>query len=172
VAAELGRPVTIIDQEFDAELPSVHEVGSCHHKELSERPFVPDIILQTEMDIQKKTSVYAQFYYSIHLGQIFGQVLSGLHSPRSIQSGRRNHSLVHVLDQRLKNWKLSLPSEMLYDMGDSQQQSANSGKCHRLSVVKPTRLPRFSSLDSFIIPRLQLYSTLTVSTFHHHQSRL
>lgn len=123
----MGRPVTIIDQEFDVELPSVHEVESCHPKDFSERPFVPDLILQADADLKKKTPIYAQFRYCVGLGQIYGQVLSGLHSPRTMRAGRRNKSLVHILDQRLKNWKLSLPSELLYDVGDAKRQSTNSG---------------------------------------------
>ncbi|ORZ16412.1 fungal-specific transcription factor domain-domain-containing protein [Absidia repens] len=126
VAAELGRIVTISDQEFDVELPSLYEVESCHPKDFSERPFVPDLILQADVDLKKRTPIYAQFHYSVCLGQIFGQVLSGLHSPGSMRAGRRNKSLVHLLDQRLKNWKLGLPSEMLYDVGDLKHQSANS----------------------------------------------
>ncbi|CAO3586366.1 unnamed protein product [Absidia cylindrospora] len=126
VAAELGRIVTISDQEFDVELPSLYEVESCHPKDFSERPFVPELILQADADLRLKTPIYAQFHYSVCLGQIFGQVLSGLHSPRSMRAGRRNKSLVHLLDQRLKNWKLGLPSEMLYDVGDLKHQSANA----------------------------------------------
>jgi hypothetical protein len=117
-----------VDQEFDTELPSVYEVESSHLKDLSERPFVPDIIMQTEMDIRKKTPIYTEFYHAVCLGQIFGQILGGLHSPRSKSSGQRKQSLVLLLDQRLKDWKLGLPSELLYDEGGSMRQSTNTGK--------------------------------------------
>ncbi|ORZ22512.1 fungal-specific transcription factor domain-domain-containing protein [Absidia repens] len=126
VAAELGRPITVVDQEFDTELPSVYEVESCHPKDLSQRPFVPDIIMQAETDIRKKTPIYTEFHHAIYLGQIFGEILSGLHSPRSKLSGYRSQSFVHLLDKRLKNWKLGLPSELLYNGGDSNSHSPNT----------------------------------------------
>lgn len=139
VAAELGRPITIVDGEFDVEPPSVYEVRSCHQKDFSERPFVPDILLQADLDVRRKTPVYSQFRHSLLLGQIFGQVLSGLYSPMSIRSGQRNPSLVHALDERLKEWKCNLPLELLYDSRGSKYPSRNSGKMYTITAVKLTQ---------------------------------
>ncbi|SAM01672.1 hypothetical protein [Absidia glauca] len=138
---QLGRPVTIVDHELNVELPSLYEVESCHQKDFSERPFVPDIIMQTDLDIRKKTPLYSQFRHSILLGQIFGQVLTGLYSPMSIRSGRRNHALVHALDEQLKQWKSNLPPELLY--GSTKHSSPNSGivsleyNCVMLLLYRP-----------------------------------
>ncbi|KAI8089619.1 fungal-specific transcription factor domain-containing protein [Halteromyces radiatus] len=137
VAAELGRPVTIIDQDFDVELPSFYEVESCHPKDLSERPFVPEIIMQTARDIRKKTPLYDHFNHAVRLGQIYGQVLSGLHSPRSIRFGRRSQALVHLLDQRLKNWKLSIPSSITYDISNPKPMGFLSYNCILLLLYRP-----------------------------------
>ncbi|KAG0164247.1 hypothetical protein DFQ30_010236 [Apophysomyces sp. BC1015] len=117
VAAELGRPVTIVDHEFDVELPSPFEVSSTHRStsqdcDSSTGQFTPSLILEAEAAIREKRPIYTCFINLVTLSQILGQVLLGLHSPKTKYTGRRNVGLVNFLDKNLRNWKANLPREL------------------------------------------------------------
>ncbi|KAI8065137.1 fungal-specific transcription factor domain-containing protein [Gongronella butleri] len=148
VTAELGRPISIHDHDFDVELPSIHEIGSSRVKDTSERSFVPEIIRQTDQDIANKTDLYSEFCYSATLVRIFGQVLIRLHSPMSKRIPiPQNQKLVPIFDQSLKNWKLSLPDHLSYDLADPTRQSAEAAtlflsyNCILLLLYRPFIVP-------------------------------
>ncbi|KAI7876653.1 fungal-specific transcription factor domain-containing protein [Mucor mucedo] len=112
VAAELGRPVSIIDHEFDVELPTPYELNSpSKHRDIT-----PILILEAESSLKQKIPVYSGFIYLITLSQIAGQVLVGFHSTRGKHNRENNQDLLKILESNLTNWKLSLPKELRLDL--------------------------------------------------------
>ncbi|RUS15701.1 hypothetical protein BC937DRAFT_92114 [Endogone sp. FLAS-F59071] len=116
-AAEMGRPMTILDYDYDTELPSAYEIqdGS---------------LTADDVPSSSQTSfgepIYMAFIQLIKLSEILGQVLQGLYSPRARATGlglTDADSLVNILDRSLTNWKLALPKELRYQPGKSKEQS-------------------------------------------------
>ena len=124
VAAELGRPVSILDHEFDVELPNEFELNSLP---LHQGETTPILIKETEQDRIEKKPVYACFLHLITLSQIAGQVLVGFHSTRAKRYRFDNLALLDILDRSLTNWKLALPESLKWD--------ATSGN---LGMLNPT----------------------------------
>ncbi|CEP14865.1 hypothetical protein [Parasitella parasitica] len=119
VAAELGRPISIIDNEFDVELPSPYELNYTSSVNKAENPdFTPILILEAEEALQGNKPVYSSFVYLVTLSQIAGQVLVGLHSTRAKQNRLNSLELVNILDRNLSNWKTSLPAELQVDLSN------------------------------------------------------
>lgn len=118
VAAELGRPISIIDSEFDAELPSPYELNYTSSVQSEKTDFTPVLILETEDAVQQNKPVYSSFVYLVALSQIAGQVLVGLHSTRAKQNRHNSLDLVNILDRNLSNWKASLPPELQIDLSN------------------------------------------------------
>ncbi|KAI9486490.1 MAG: fungal-specific transcription factor domain-containing protein, partial [Benjaminiella poitrasii] len=92
MSARAGKPLTILDREFDTDLPVPYEVF--------------DDKSNTE------TSIYHSFISLIKLCEILGRILKALYAPKSKHSntntGLDDPTIVAVLDRRLKNWKASL----------------------------------------------------------------
>ncbi|ORX48021.1 hypothetical protein DM01DRAFT_1338856 [Hesseltinella vesiculosa] len=128
VTAELGRPISIHDHDFDVEPPSAFEIDASHPKDPATRPFVPPILHQTIQDIQSQTPLYSAFCYFAGLGRVFGQVLVRFHSPMSKRvPTAHNLQLVPIFDHSLKNWRLSLPPHLSYNVDDPPQCSPDAG---------------------------------------------
>lgn len=120
VAAELGRPVSILDHEFDVELPTPYELNSPLTKN---RYTTPILILEAEASLKQKTPVYSGFIYLITLSQIAGQVLIGFHSTRAKQNRENNLDLLKILELNLTNWRLSLPKELVLDINGTRSNA-------------------------------------------------
>lgn len=127
VAAELGRPVSILDHEFDVELPNVYELNTPPSKYTSD--FTPALILETEAAFTEKRPVYSCFLYMVTLSQIAGQVLVGFHSTRAKKYRLENVALLNILDRSLTNWKLSLPNELKWEVAKNNPGVVNSTAC-------------------------------------------
>lgn len=117
VAADLGRPISIIDNDFEVELPTPYELN--YEPTLME-PMMPILILETEEARQNNKTVYSSFVQLVTLSQIAGQVLVGLHSPRAKQARDNKIELVNILDRNLTHWKSQLPRELRMDTNDPQ----------------------------------------------------
>ncbi|OAD71479.1 Zn(2)-C6 fungal-specific transcription factor [Phycomyces blakesleeanus NRRL 1555(-)] len=118
VAAEMGRPITILDHEFDVELPTPYEIETTHRTptcSTQHMDYKPTLICEAEKAIKEKRPIYDPFLYSVTLSQILGQILVGLYSPKAKHTGRRNASLVAFLDSNLKNWRINLPPSIRID---------------------------------------------------------
>ncbi|KAI9006295.1 fungal-specific transcription factor domain-containing protein [Phycomyces nitens] len=118
VGAEIGRPVSILDHEFDVELPSPYEINTTHRTHVSHinsMEYKPTLISEAEKAIKERKMVYEPFLHAVTLSQILGQILVGLYSPKAKHAGRRNASLVSFLDSNLKSWKLNLPPSIKID---------------------------------------------------------
>lgn len=125
VAAELGRPVSILDHEFDVELPTPYELNSPP----KHRDTTPILILEAEAALKLKTPVYAGFVYLITLSQIAGQVLVGFHSTRAKQNRENNLDLLKILESNLTAWKLSLPKELVLDLNNPRDDIFYAPAC-------------------------------------------
>ncbi|KAI9485171.1 MAG: fungal-specific transcription factor domain-containing protein [Benjaminiella poitrasii] len=122
VAAELGRPISIIDHEFEVELPSPFELNYATlpipPAKINES--TPILIMEAEEALRQHIPIYSAFIHLVTLAQIMGQVLVGLHSTRAKNQDRNNNfELVNVLERNLANWKLSLPPELQIDLSTS-----------------------------------------------------
>jgi hypothetical protein len=132
VAAELGRPITILDHEFDVPLPSPYEVNTTHRTQNAES--TPVLLQEADTNITEKRPVYSFFTQMITLSQILGQILVGFYSPRSKHSKSRNWDLVNKIDCNLTNWKMALPQEL--QLGYSNQGFASeSSRCLYYTVL-------------------------------------
>ncbi|KAF1803215.1 fungal-specific transcription factor domain-containing protein [Mucor lusitanicus] len=119
VAAELGRPISIIDNEFDAELPTPYELNYTSSSAQAEKSeFTPILILEAEEALRENKPVYSSFVYLVTLSQIAGQVLVGLHSTRAKQNRHNSLDLVNILERNLNIWKASLPRELQVDLSN------------------------------------------------------
>ena len=97
MAARAGKPLTILDRDFDTAMPSVYEVTDASSPETTGEP------------------VYRHFALLIKLSEILGRVLKALYMPKAKHSnsnaGLDDPTIRVVFDRRLKNWKASLDDE-------------------------------------------------------------
>ncbi|KAI8371342.1 fungal-specific transcription factor domain-containing protein [Radiomyces spectabilis] len=118
VAAELGRPMSILDHEFDVDLPSPYELGAPVQStcdDASEQGIIPTMIREAQEAYTSRVPVYTDYIHFITLGHILGQVLLGLHSPRTKDAGRQNSEVVRHLECSLAQWAMDLPENMQYE---------------------------------------------------------
>ncbi|OBZ85388.1 hypothetical protein A0J61_06569, partial [Choanephora cucurbitarum] len=95
LSARLGKPLTIMDREFDVDMPSPYEVNE--EDSNSELPGNPS---------------YRPFILMIKLCEILGRILKSLYAPNAnrsnINAGLDNFTILTVLEHRLQDWKNSL----------------------------------------------------------------
>ncbi|KAI7894234.1 fungal-specific transcription factor domain-containing protein [Mucor mucedo] len=93
MGARAGKPLTILDRDFDTDLPVPYEVYD-------------------DISIKQGPSIYHSFISLIKLSEILGRVLKALYAPKSKHSnsnaGLDDPTILAVFDRRLKNWKASL----------------------------------------------------------------
>ncbi|RUP44678.1 hypothetical protein BC936DRAFT_149143, partial [Jimgerdemannia flammicorona] len=117
-AAEMGRPMTILDHDYDTELPSAYEI------EEDNSAASDDAQTSSPASPPPNVPVYTSFIQLIKLSEILGQVLQGLYSPRARSTGlglANADSLANILDRSLTNWKVALPEELQYQPGRSNK---------------------------------------------------
>lgn len=94
MGARAGKPLTILDRDFDTDMPVPYEVYD-HSTSNEQGP-----------------SVYHSFISLIKLCEILGRVLKALYAPKSKHSntnaGLDDPTILAVFDRRLKNWKATL----------------------------------------------------------------
>lgn len=95
IGARSGKPLTILDRDFDTALPSPYEVVDDPSGE--EQPQPP---------------IYRPFLLLIKLSEILGRVLKAVYAPKAKHSngnaGLDDSTILVVFDRRLKNWRASL----------------------------------------------------------------
>ncbi|KAI7902086.1 fungal-specific transcription factor domain-containing protein [Cokeromyces recurvatus] len=112
VAAELGRPISIIDDEFDVELPSPYELNYTSNLN-KDTDFIPILVLEAEEALRQNIPVYSAFVHLLTITHILGETLVGLHSTRvKKQDQDKKLELVNTLEHKLANWKSTLPPEL------------------------------------------------------------
>ncbi|KAI9268930.1 fungal-specific transcription factor domain-containing protein [Phascolomyces articulosus] len=133
IAAELGRPVAILDEEFDVELPSVYEITSIYHSESRQaevRHMKPALLMDAETALDEKRPVHAAFLHMISLARTLGQVLVSLYSPKMQYAARRNIYLVDTLNMALTKWKMSIPPDLQCEDNKPDKAFPNGGMMH------------------------------------------
>ncbi|OBZ89611.1 Nitrogen assimilation transcription factor nit-4 [Choanephora cucurbitarum] len=93
MGARAGKPLTILDRDFDTDMPMAHEVYD---------------------DGRAGPSVYHSFISLIKLSEILGRILKALYAPKSkcsnTNAGLDDPTILAVFDRRLKNWRATLDS--------------------------------------------------------------
>lgn len=99
IGARAGKPLTILDRDFDTTLPSMYEVVD--HPPLQEGG-------AKKQENAPKLPVYRAFVLWVKLAEIVGRVLKALYAP-SAKKANSNANLddpmiLVVFDRRLKHW--------------------------------------------------------------------
>jgi hypothetical protein len=101
LGARAGKPLTILDRDFDTDMPSPYEISDDDNGSESSAQGVP---------------TYRSFILLIKLSVILGRVLKSLYAPNAkianSNAGLDDPTILTVFDRRLKNWK-SLLNEPL-----------------------------------------------------------
>lgn len=93
MSARAGKPLTILDRDFDTDLPVPYEVFD-------------------NATAKQGPSIYHSFISLIKLAEILGRILKALYAPKSKHSNSNANlddpTILAVFDRRLKNWKATL----------------------------------------------------------------
>lgn len=91
LGARAGKPLTILDRDFDTTIPSPFEIDE---------------------DPNEEAPIYQFFLLFIELSEILGRVLKSLYAPNAknanLDAALDDPTIVSVLNTRLKNWKTLL----------------------------------------------------------------
>lgn len=107
ISADLGRPPTIADEDFDVELPLATELESPYNT--LDRPDIPWILKQARDDVTSQRPLYELFRAFASAAPILNRILRGFYSPKWQSSGVLNISLAAALEVELEQWKNTLP---------------------------------------------------------------
>lgn len=124
--------LTILDGDFDVEMPSPYEIGSSYDRDtrdVDDDEPVPKILLEAERDLQEKRPIYGIFSYYIPCSRMFGRVLGELYSTNvpSIEVAKKLSDEVDVLSERTTK---DLSSVTTHDL-----DPANFGKIHMHTYI-------------------------------------
>lgn len=91
LGARTGKPLTILDRDFDTAIPSPFEVSD---------------------DSNEEEPIYQFFLLLVELSEILGRVLKSLYAPdaknANLDAALDNPTIISVLNNRLKSWKMLL----------------------------------------------------------------
>lgn len=115
LALQLGRPTAIHEADFQVELPSANDQSPFFSP--SDQPSVPGSALKHDFMIE-------YFLEVIRFSHVVGLVLRGLYRPSQVDLSpdQMLHS-ASSLDQRLSEWKMSLPRHLRFDLGHTLEKS-------------------------------------------------
>ncbi|CDH59039.1 hypothetical protein RO3G_15986 [Lichtheimia corymbifera JMRC:FSU:9682] len=95
ISAELGRPLTILEDDYDVELPSPYETpcsyGS-HTRDVDENEPIPSLLLEAYEDLRERRPIYSLFICYMPLSRILGQILGYFYSAK-VQPSERNDKI-------------------------------------------------------------------------------
>ncbi|KAI9320459.1 fungal-specific transcription factor domain-containing protein [Dichotomocladium elegans] len=120
ISAELGRPVTVNDDDFDVEIPTPYELEFPHclyARDPEASGFMPQILLDAEEDVAEKRETYKSFVANCHLAKILGRVLHTLNSPKGQQI---YPAIIAEIDISLAEWA----AKFIADYSNLDQQAA------------------------------------------------
>ncbi|KAI8384440.1 fungal-specific transcription factor domain-containing protein [Radiomyces spectabilis] len=143
MGARAGKPLTILDRDFDTAMPSYYEI--------SDSPAAAS---------DAKEPIYRPFILLIKLSEILGRVLKALYAPNAKNSNSNANlddpTILAVFDRRLKHWKASL-DETVDSVGLSVAQKVNLQIFYNTIVLLLHRpflqlsTARFPHLESIVI---------------------
>lgn len=113
IGARAGKPLTILDRDFDTDMPSPFEIED------------------DQVSNPKGPPIYRSFIALIKLSEILGRVLKSLYAPHAkisnTNAGIDDPTILAIFEVRLQNWKNSLeePLDGVYlsdlDKGKTEQ---------------------------------------------------
>ncbi|ORZ05238.1 fungal-specific transcription factor domain-domain-containing protein [Absidia repens] len=138
IGARAGKPLTILDRDFDTTLPSMYEVVDQD---------------DNNDNSDTKNPVYRAFYLWIKLSEILGRVLKALYAP-SAKKANSNANLddpmiLVVFDRRLKHWHSLLEESVDNSYLPSAQNV--SLQIYYNTVILLLRRPFLSSSKYFVL---------------------
>lgn len=124
LALQLGRPIAIHGEEYCVNLPSEAEETACLFDGEAYQPL-----------LDGKPSSIDYFISVFKFSQILGQVVSDLYKPSQVAIEPDQMLLsTTTLDERLIEWKLSLPRHLRFDLGHTFETSMIFKRQVRLNV--------------------------------------
>ncbi|KAL1932744.1 hypothetical protein VTP01DRAFT_8422 [Rhizomucor pusillus] len=103
IAADLGRPPTIADEDFDVEWPTATELASPYNT--LDAPDIPEILVQAREDLTRQRPIYSIFQAATMTTSILDQILRGFYSPKKQSSEIPNLELAKKLEAELQQWR-------------------------------------------------------------------
>lgn len=116
VSAQLGRPISIIDDEFDVKLPSSYELDSSTPR--TKAQIIPPLLLEAYTAVDQNTLLYDGFRRFIGITDLLGQVLVALYSTKN--KHKRSKEAIDNLERNLDVWKQSVLKEGLLKSEDTE----------------------------------------------------
>ncbi|KAG2187575.1 hypothetical protein INT44_005264 [Umbelopsis vinacea] len=111
IGARCGKPLTILDRDFDTGFPNAYEV---HDSDDASNGSLADDNRDTDMDEEPP---YLAFIHLIKLSEILGRILKALYAPKAKyanhNAGIDDPTILLVFDRRLNHWKATLDAGMI-----------------------------------------------------------
>ncbi|KAI9253784.1 fungal-specific transcription factor domain-containing protein [Phascolomyces articulosus] len=135
MSARAGKPLTILDRDFDTSMPSIYEVTDNDNKSTGTETVGNDDKNNNASSTPPSSSpssstakpVYQHFILLIKLSEILGRVLKALYAPKAKRSnsnaGLDDPTILVVFDRRLKNWKMLLDEQEEHGVIPSTQKA-------------------------------------------------
>ncbi|CAO3694152.1 unnamed protein product [Rhizopus stolonifer] len=115
ISAQLGRPLCIIDKEFDVKLPSAYELNTNTVRTISLSK--PPLLFEAETALQQSTPLYYSFSRFVGVTKVLGQVLVALYSTKNKHN--RNKEVITTLENSLNKWRQTFANEILPNSADA-----------------------------------------------------
>lgn len=145
IGARAGKPLTILDRDFDTDMPSPYEIEDDEASSSLKGP-----------------PIYRSFIALIKLSEILGRVLKALYAPNAkianTNAGLDDPTILTVFEVRLQNWKNSLeePLDGVY-LSDLDKGNMRSATCIGIWLL---------ICCLFLVANLQLYYYTIVLLLH------
>ncbi|KUJ10759.1 uncharacterized protein LY89DRAFT_710532 [Mollisia scopiformis] len=126
LALQLGRPIAIHEDEYYVNLPSESEENACLFDGESNQFFY-----------DQKSCPIDYFVSVIEFSRILGQVISDLYRPSQVAiEPDKLLSSTADLDEKLIEWKLSLPRHLRFDLGHTFEKSMILKRQRNMLAIK------------------------------------
>ncbi|KAI7879302.1 hypothetical protein K492DRAFT_208357 [Lichtheimia hyalospora FSU 10163] len=118
ISAELGRPLTILEDDYDVELPSPYETpcsyGS-HTRDVDENEPIPSLLLEAYEDLREQRPTYSLFICYMPLSRTLGQILGYFYSAK-VQPSERNDKIdvAKRLSNEMDEWARDAQDRLLH----------------------------------------------------------
>ncbi|KAI8889408.1 hypothetical protein K501DRAFT_100454 [Backusella circina FSU 941] len=164
VSAQQGRPLTIIDGQFDVQDPAAYEVGTTHR---TRTHCTPVLILEAEIAKEQSLPVYNVFKEMIGLHRALSKVLTHFYNRFTrVRDIEKAVELYGDIDRELKAWWASIPNDCksgpLHNAGTDTVHFRINYYCVCLLLHRPfTRI--ITSISEHAIDVCNRYSDIIIS---------
>jgi hypothetical protein len=109
VAAQQGRPLTIIDGQFDVRYPTAYEIGTTHR---TRTRCTPVLILEAEVAKEQNLPVYYIFKEIIGLHKVLSKIITHFYNRFTrVKQVKRAEELYVEIEKEMLGWWDALPSD-------------------------------------------------------------